>query len=111
MCDFLVPRLQQADFQGKTHAIQASIDRRANKPQGKLAQVLVRPEAGLARPKTPSSIAIMFKMRVKMVQMKLEHRGSIFHAFPSPEVIPVPIEKHQECTKHIHATGSELAQV
>jgi hypothetical protein len=48
MCDFLVPRLQQADFQEKTHVIQASIDRRANKPKGKLAQVLVRLEAGLS---------------------------------------------------------------
>ena len=33
---------------GKYMSGEASVDRLANKPQGKLAQVLVRPEAGLA---------------------------------------------------------------
>ena len=45
-----------------------AIDRRANKPQGKLAQVLVWPEAALAEPKTPNSMVKTSKMMVRMTQ-------------------------------------------
>ena len=48
--------------------MQASIDRRANKSQGKLAQLLVRPEAALAEPKTPNSMVKTSKMMVIMTQ-------------------------------------------
>ena len=90
---------------------EASVDRPASKPQGKLAQVLVRPEAALAEPKTPNSMVKTSKMMVRMTRnCQLEHRVH-FHAFPSPEVIHAANSTNQDCIKLIHATGSELAQV